>query len=66
MVHLLQLIDFVNFKNSHNLEIESYVFFGGDFQDFKPRRQHLKWPWENCSEEVGEESGYAEAAVRDR
>ena len=31
-----------NFKNSHNLEIESYVFFGGDFQDFKPRRQRLK------------------------
>ena len=27
---------------SQNLKVESWVLFGGSFQDFKPRRQHLK------------------------
>ena len=31
-----------NFKNTHSLEVESCVLFGGSFWDFKPRRQHLK------------------------
>ena len=26
----------------HSLEVEIYVLFGGNFSDFKPRRQHLK------------------------
>lgn len=29
-------------KKSHNLEVESCVLFGGNFQGLKPRRQHLK------------------------
>ena len=43
----------INLKTSHNLKIESYVLFGGNFWDLKPRRQHLEWPWENCSKKVG-------------
>ena len=29
-------------KRNHNLKVESYVLFGGNFQDFKPRGQNLK------------------------
>ena len=39
------------------LEVGSYVLFGGNFKGFKPGRQHLKSPWENWSEEVGQGGG---------
>ena len=32
----------VDLKKNHNLKDESYDLFGGNFEDFKPRRQHLK------------------------
>ena len=32
----------VDFKNIHNLNVESYVLFGGNFWDFKPPRHHLE------------------------
>ena len=38
-------------KNTHNLKVEGYILFNGNVWDFKSRRQHLKQPWENCSEE---------------
>ena len=28
----------VAFKNIHNLKVESYALFSGNYQDFKPRR----------------------------
>ena len=33
-----------NSKNSHNLEPESYVLFGGNFEDVTPGRQTLNNP----------------------
>ena len=38
----MKIVTHCQLKNSHNLEIESYFVFGGNSQDFKPRRQHLK------------------------
>ena len=32
----------VNLKNIHNLKVESHVLFGGNFYEFKPKRQYLK------------------------
>lgn len=32
----------VNLKNTHNLKVESYILFGWNFSDFKPRKKHLK------------------------
>ena len=37
----------VNLKCSHNLEVESYVLFGGNFYDFRSKWQHLKYPERN-------------------
>ena len=36
--------------------------FSGNHKDFKPRRQHLRWPWENCfwGGGLGKEPGYME------
>lgn len=31
-------------KNSHNLEVKSYVLFGGNSQDFEAGGQHVKQP----------------------
>ena len=42
----------VNWKNIHNLKVENNVLFSGNFRYFKPKRQHLKWPWDNCSKEA--------------
>lgn len=36
----------------HNLEVESYVLFSGQNWGQKPRKQHLKYSWLNCSKEV--------------
>ena len=46
----------VELKGVYNLKGKSYVLFSRDVEDFKPGRQYLKGPWENCSEEVGEEA----------
>lgn len=32
----------VDLNGVHILEVESYVLFGGEFEHFKPRRQHLE------------------------
>jgi len=32
----------VNLKNAHNLKVESYILFGWNFSDFKPRKKRLK------------------------
>ena len=32
----------VDCKNIHNLKVKSYVLFSGNFEDFRPRRQHFK------------------------
>ena len=29
-------------KKIHNQKVKSYVLLGGNFEGFKPRRQHLK------------------------
>ena len=34
----------VDLKNIHNLKVESYTLCSGDFEGFKPERQHLKSP----------------------
>ena len=49
-------------KNTCSLKVGRYALFSRNFQDCKPRRQHLKWPWENCSEKkgAGEKPGYTD------
>ena len=42
----------------HNLKVESYVLFGGHFEDFKPGRQDSQVALRDGSEEVREEPGY--------
>ena len=32
----------VDLKTTHDLKVETYVLFSGNFEDFKTRRQHLK------------------------
>ena len=43
------IIGWVTKKYFHKLKIESYVLFDENFEYFMPKKQHLKWPWENCS-----------------
>ena len=40
------------YLKKHNLKVENYVLFSELSEDFKTRRQHLKLPRENCSEEA--------------
>lgn len=48
----------VDWKNKHNLKVESYVSFNGQNWGLKPRGQHFKYRWENSSKEVRRELGY--------
>ena len=50
----------VYLKNIHNLKVESSVSFSGTFWDFKPKRQHLMWPWKDYFKKAREsgELGY--------
>ena len=42
----------------HNLKVESFVLFGGLFEDFKPGRQDSKISLRDHSKEVWEKAGY--------
>ena len=43
----------VNLNNSHNLEVKSYVLFGGNSQDFEPGGQYVKQPGETAPRKWG-------------
>ena len=50
----------VDLKNSRNLKVESYVLFGGNLLDFKPKRSHLSNPERAALRKWVEEPGYIE------
>ena len=50
-------------KNYTQPKTWELCFIWWKFLGLKPRRKHLKWPWENCSKKVGgrrEKPGYIE------
>ena len=49
----ITLIVDVNLKNSHSLKVESYVLFGGNLLDFKPKRSHLSSPERAALRRIG-------------
>ena len=56
----------VDWKNTHNIRAESYVFLVGIVSPSNPGRQLLKRPGESCSEEAGEESSHIEFCSKEQ